>query len=63
LAFGCLTEAEMEIFTMSTEDLNASSTPVEATEPKAAAKTHPAPPMLWMLLPVALLVLLAYLSR
>lgn len=53
----------MEIFTMSTEDLNASSTPVEATEPKAAAKTHPAPPMLWMLLPVALLVLLAYLSR
>lgn len=48
---------------MSTEDLNASAAPVEATEPKGAAKTHPAPPMLWMLLPVALLALLAFLSR
>ena len=53
----------MEMFTMSTEDLNASPAPVEATEPKGAPKTQPAPPMLWMLLPVALLALLAYLSR
>ena len=53
----------MEMFTMSTEDLNASPVPVEATEPKGAPKTQPAPPMLWMLLPVALLALLAYLSR
>jgi hypothetical protein len=48
---------------MPTEDLNASSASVEATEPNAAPKTHPAPPMLWMLLPVALLALLAFLSR
>jgi hypothetical protein len=48
---------------MSTEDLNASSASVEATDPKAGPKTHPAPPMVWMLIPVALLALLAFLSR
>lgn len=56
----------MEIF-MSTEEFDASSASVAATpastESKAAVKTHPAPPMLWMLLPVALLALLAFLSR
>jgi hypothetical protein len=48
---------------MSTEELNASAATVESTESKAAPKAHPAPPMLWMLIPVALLVLLAFLSR
>lgn len=52
---------------MPTEDFDASSVSVAATptsaESKAAVKTHPAPPMVWMLLPVALLALLAFLSR
>ena len=53
----------MEKF-MSTEDSDASADPHATKEPTLAAKkTHPAPPMLWMLLPVALLALLAFLSR
>jgi len=47
---------------MKAEDFDASAA-APAEQPKAAAKTHPAPPMLWMLLPVALLALLAFLSR
>jgi hypothetical protein len=54
---------------MSTNDLDASSRAVDPnvsspdSKDKAAEKTHPAPPMVWMLLPVALLALLAFLSR
>jgi len=32
-------------------------------ETKAAANVQPAPSMIWMLLPIALLALLAFLSR
>jgi hypothetical protein len=63
LAFGCLIEAEMEIVVMSNKDRDASSATIESTPEKSAHKTHPAPPMVWMLLPVALLALLAFLSR
>jgi len=49
---------------MSTKNLEASSANVDSAANKAAAKSsHPAPSMIWMLLPVALLALLAYLSR
>jgi hypothetical protein len=55
---------------MPTEDFDAPSKAVAAKaidpseETNGAAKSaHPAPPMLWMLLPVALLALLAFLSR
>jgi hypothetical protein len=48
---------------MSTNDLQASSPSVDSATNKAAPKSHPAPSMLWMLLPVVLLALLAYLSR
>jgi len=61
--FCCLSEAEMEIFVMSTNDLESSSSSVDPTASKPAATKHPAPSMIWMLLPVALLALLAYLSR
>jgi hypothetical protein len=53
----------MEFFCMSTNDLEVSPASVDSATNKAAAKSHPAPSMLWMLLPVALLALLAYLSR
>jgi len=63
-------EAEMDFFVMSTNDRvvtsrTADSTPpsAESTPGAAVPSKHPAPPMLWMLLPVALLLLLAYLSR
>lgn len=36
---------------------------VTAETNKAEAKLHPAPSFIWMVLPVALLALLAYLSR
>jgi len=56
-------EAEWNSF-MSSNDLNASSSNVDSTRSKPAEpKTHPAPSMLWMLLPVALLGLLAFISR
>ncbi len=48
---------------MSTEDLDTSSPNVDSAPSKPVPKTHPAPPMLWMLLPVALLALMAFLSR
>jgi hypothetical protein len=53
----------MEIVVMSNKDRDASSATIESTPEKSAHKTHPAPPMVWMLLPVALLALLAFLSR
>ena len=48
---------------MSNEDLDASSARIDTVANNPVPKTHPAPPMLWMLLPVALLALLAFLSR
>lgn len=48
---------------MSTKELDASSRNVDSTASKPAPKTHPAPSMVWMVLPVALLALLAFLSR
>jgi len=63
LAFGCLIEAGMESVLMPTDNIDASSASVDSTESKVAPKTHPAPSMLWMLLPVGLLALLAFLSR
>ena len=48
---------------MSTKNLEASSANGDSAANKAAAKSAPAPSMIWMLLPVALLALLAYLSR
>jgi hypothetical protein len=53
----------MERFSMSTKDFDASSPSADGAANKPAPKTHPAPHMLWMLLPVALLALLAFLSR
>jgi len=53
----------MESVVMPTENIDASSATADSTESKAAAKTHPAPSMLWMLLPIAFLGLLAFLSR
>ena len=52
----------MEI-TMSTKDLEVTPPNADSASGKPAPKAHPAPPMLWMLLPVALLALLAFLSR
>jgi len=52
----------MEI-TMSTKDLEASAPNADSATSKQAPKAHPAPSMLWMLLPVGLLALLAFLSR
>ena len=48
---------------MSNEDLDASSANIEAAPTKSETKPHPAPSMVWMLIPVALLGLLAFLSR
>jgi len=48
---------------MSNEDLDASTARMDSVTEKPVLKTHPAPHMLWMLLPVALLALLAFLSR
>jgi hypothetical protein len=48
---------------MSTKDFDASSAKGDAPVEKVEAQAQPAPPMLWMLLPVALLALLAFLSR
>jgi hypothetical protein len=48
---------------MSTKDLDASSRNVDPSLTKPALKPHPAPSMLWLMLPVALLALLVFLSR
>ncbi|HEY0468668.1 MAG TPA: hypothetical protein VGC79_30950 [Polyangiaceae bacterium] len=48
---------------MSAKDREVSSVNVDSAAHEAGPKKHPAPPMLWMLLPVALLALLAFLSR
>jgi hypothetical protein len=48
---------------MSTEDLDASSPKGDSAASKAEPTTHPAPSMLWLLVPVALLGLLVFLSR
>ncbi|HET7542557.1 MAG TPA: hypothetical protein VFK05_21955 [Polyangiaceae bacterium] len=52
---------------MQTRDLDTSAPAVAPSTPhtdtKPAVKTHPAPPMIWLLLPVALLALLTFLSR
>jgi hypothetical protein len=50
---------------MPTEDFDASTPQIDSNpEPRPGAKnTHPAPSMVWMLLPIALLALLAFLSR
>jgi len=48
---------------MSNENLDASAANVDSVAEKPAVKTHPAPTMVWMLLPIALLALLAFLSR
>lgn len=53
----------MESVLMPTDNIDASSASVDSSESKVAPKTHPAPSMLWMLLPVGLLALLAFLSR
>jgi hypothetical protein len=63
LAFGCLIEAEMEFIVMSTKDFDASSRNADSSASKPAPKPHAAPSMLWLLLPVALLALLTFLSR
>jgi len=48
---------------MSSNDLDASKSNVDSPDKSTAPKTHPAPSMLWLLLPVALLALLAFVSR
>lgn len=53
----------MESVVMPNENIDASSAGADSTESKAAVKTHPAPSMLWMLVPVAFLALLVFLSR
>ena len=61
LARGCLIRGGMEFVYMSTENPNAlpSTAGSEASKPKL----HPAPSFVWMVIPVALLALLAFLSR
>jgi len=48
---------------MSTEEFDTSAKNVEPAARESAFKTHPAPSMLWMLLPIALLAVMAFLSR
>jgi hypothetical protein len=48
---------------MSTKDFDASSPKIDESPQKPAPKAHPAPSMLWMLLPLGLLALLTFLSR
>jgi hypothetical protein len=50
---------------MPTKDFDASSPNADSSASKSAPKPNaaPAPSMLWMLLPVALLLVLAFLSR
>jgi len=48
---------------MPTKDFDASAPNADSATGKPTTQAHPAPSMLWMLLPVGLLALLAFLSR